>query len=155
MTVCTGEGKQLHTLLSHPMLSEHWDFTRKMLINIFMHSSLFQSNLKMHIIYIYTTPIPHIFNEDKYYNILKLKNWETVTDRHREQKRERERGGEKEEWKKRNSSNRQRERKGMLTIDNDREQAVKQRLKPLVPCGDDLVEHLHNTAHKTPAQYST
>ena len=39
----------------------------------------------------------------------------------------------------------------MLTIDNDREQAVKQRLKPLVPCGDDLVEHLHNTAHKTPA----
>ena len=43
----------------------------------------------------------------------------------------------------------------MLTIDNDREQAVEQWLEPLVPCGDDLVEHLHNTAHKTPAQYST
>ena len=152
MTVCTGEGKQLHTLLSHPMLNEHWDFTWKMLTNILMHSSLFQSNLKMHIIY--TTPIPHIFNEDKYYHILKLKNWETVTDRHRTKKRKREVEKKKNE-KKRNSSNRHRETKGMLTIDNDREQAVEQWLEPLVPCGDDLVEHLHNTAHKTPAQYST
>ena len=43
----------------------------------------------------------------------------------------------------------------MLTIDNDREQAVEQWLEPLVPCGDDLVEHLHNTAHKTQTLHKT
>lgn len=30
------------------------------------------------------------------------------------------------------------------TIDNDSEQAVKQRLQTLVTCGDDLVKHLQN-----------
>ena len=172
MTVCTGEGKQLHTLLSHPMLSEHWDFTRKMLINILMHSSLFQSNLKMHIIY--TTPIPHIFNEDKYYNILKLKNWETVTDRHREQK-EKEREVEKKKNEKREIRATETERERgcwPLTMIVSRQSNSGWSLWcPVVmilwnTCIIQHIKHLHNTAHKTqtlhkapahktPAQHST